>query len=113
MIKKIFVSAIASTCLCLGANAAFAANVTNGSPCLANNIAAGKGGNYIGEWQIANLSGYGQPLTKVCHLGDVEGYNVAFFTEGKPCYVKWADGPSFLGRLFYNKEYKVYGCKSN
>jgi|GEM_PF-5699227 len=94
-------------------DAAAAANVTNGSPCLANNISESKGGNYIGEWQIANLAGYGQPLTKVCQRGEVEGYNVADFKEGDYCYVKWADGPSFLGSLFYVSEYKAYGCKSN
>ena len=95
------------------AEAASATNVTNGSPCLANNISESKGGNYIGQWQIANLSGYGAPLTKVCKRGEVEGYNVADFDEGDYCYVKWADGPSFLGTLFYNGEYKAYGCTSN
>ncbi len=119
---RAFTSVIVSSCLCLvmvlgflfmSANAASAANVANGSPCLANNISESKGGNYIGEWQIANLSGYGEPLTKVCVRGEVEGYNVADFSEGDFCYVKWADGPSFLGRLFYNSEYKAYGCTSN
>ena len=95
------------------ADAAVAANVTNGSPCLANNISADKGGNYIGQWQIANLSGYGAPLTKVCKRGEVEGYNVADFDEGDSCYVKWSNGSSFLGSLFYNGEYKAYGCTSN
>ena len=119
---KSLISAISSIVLCLvmvlglsfvPASAASAANVTQGSPCLANNISAQKGGNYIGEWQVANISGYGAPLTKVCQRGEVEGYNVADFKKGDPCYVKWADGPSFLGRLFYNDEYNVYGCKSN
>ena len=95
------------------AEAASATNVTNGSPCLANNISESKGGNYIGQWQIANLAGYGAPLTKVCQRGEVAGYNVADFDEGDSCYVKWADGPSFLGTLFYNGEYKAYGCTSN
>ena len=119
---KSFISAVASIVLCLAvvlglsfgpAAAASAENVAQGSPCLANNISAAKGGNYIGEWQIANLAGYGQPLTKVCVRGEVDGYNVADFDQGAPCYVKWADGPSFLGRLFYNDEYEVYGCTSN
>lgn len=116
---KSFISAIASIALCLvmvfgfSVATASAANVTQGSPCLANNIADSKGGNYIGEWKIANLAGYGQPLTKVCVRGEVKGYNVADFEEGAPCYVKWADGPSFLGSLFYDGEYKAYGCTSN
>lgn len=97
----------------LPAGAASAGNVVQGSPCLANNISEAKGGNYIGEWQIANLSGYGAPLTKICVRGEVDGYNVADFDEGDFCYVKWADGPSFLGRLFYDHEYKAYGCTSN
>ena len=116
---KSFISVIASIALCLvmvlgfSVTEASAANVTQGSPCLANNISSSKGGNYIGEWQIANLAGYGQPLTKVCQRGEVKGYNVADFEQNDSCYVKWADGPSFLGRLFYNEEYNAYGCTSN
>ena len=64
-------------------------NVTQGSSCLATNISEDKVGNYIGEWQIANVGGCGQPLTKVCLHGKLKGdYNLANFELGLPCYIK-------------------------
>jgi len=94
------------------ADSASASPVSSGSICLGTNVALEKGGNYIGMWVIGDFAGEGQPETKVCERQPVTAQTIADFSENKPCYVKWAAGPSFIGRLFFDQNIRVYGCRS-
>ncbi|NEO80144.1 hypothetical protein [Moorena sp. SIO4G3] len=102
---------LAVSMVLLPVNAASADNIENGQSCFGQ-VRDSKGGDYIGEWQIGNIAGCGEPLTKICQRGEVEGYNRAPAEEGDCCYAKWATGESFIGSVFYDPTYKMYGCES-